>query len=68
MGPHPGVGGDGVDAEEIGDVPLGSAAEDLGDGEAAAGFHPGPSGEYFHDWDRIQSDETPDQGKLPAGQ
>ena len=68
VGPHPSVDGDGVDAEEISDVFLGPTVEDFCDGEAAAGFHPGPSGEYFHDLHRIQSDETPNQGQLPAGQ
>jgi len=68
VGPHPGVDGDGVDAEEIGDVLPGPAVEDLCDGEAAAGFHPGPGGDDFHDGDRVRSTEAPDQAQLPAGQ
>ena len=46
---HPFADGDAVDAEEIGDGGLGPAVEDLLDSEAAAGFHPGPSGGRFHD-------------------
>ena len=68
VGAHPGVDGDGVDAEEIGDVLLGPAAEDFCDGEAAAGFHPGPSGDFIHDGNRVQSTEANDQAQLPAGQ
>ena len=48
VGADPGVDGDAVNAEEVGNGGLGQAIEDLPDGEAAAGFHPGPSGGRFH--------------------
>ena len=67
VGAHPSVDGDGVDAEELGDILLLPAGEDLLDAEAPAGFHPGPS-VYIHDADRIQSHQPIRQDQLPAGQ
>ena len=68
VGAHPLADGDGMDAEEIGDVLVHPTGQNLLDGEAAAGFHPGPRGRFFHDPSRIQSDPRLGQAQLPAGQ
>ena len=68
VGAHPLADGDGVDAQEVGDVLVHPAGQDLLDGEAAAGFHPGPRGGFFHDPSRLQSDPLIRQAQLPASQ